>query len=185
MEKIFTKQVLQDNERNTGGPCTRTQCSVSTGVVTMLSQPTLSDLCQLDLSKLYRESNCNLRNGFDACKTSIFRDFSSQLLQPSANLIEERSERLRRGAQTRLPKISEKFLGLVWFCTPSVVLTVLGGLSSVNHFSMLLALLPIQDLECIRCILDSTLQKSSVEVEAEADDTVRASISDLKLLYKM
>ena len=37
MEKIFTKQELQDNERNTGGPCTRKQCSVSTGVVTMLS----------------------------------------------------------------------------------------------------------------------------------------------------
>jgi hypothetical protein len=37
MEKSFTKQVLQDNKRNTGGPCTRTQCSVSRGVVTMIS----------------------------------------------------------------------------------------------------------------------------------------------------
>jgi Potential Monad-binding region of RPAP3 len=77
--------------------------------------------------------------------------------------------------------LSSVFISLRDFCTPSVVLTVLGGLSSVNHFSMLLALLPIQDLDCIKCILDSALKKSS----EEADGTVRTAISELKILYKL
>jgi Potential Monad-binding region of RPAP3 len=77
--------------------------------------------------------------------------------------------------------LSSVFISLRDFCTSSVVLTVLGGLSSVNHFSMLLALLPVQDLDCIKCILERALEESS----EEADSPVRTAISELKLLYKM
>ena len=76
--------------------------------------------------------------------------------------------------------LSSVFISLRDFCAVPVVLTILGGLSTVNHFSMTLALLAEDDLTCINKIFHNVL-----DLGIELDESARTSIMQLKLLYKM
>lgn len=76
--------------------------------------------------------------------------------------------------------LSSVFISLRDYCAVPVILTILGGLSTVNHFSMTLALLAEDDLTCIHTIFQNVLDLGS-----KLDEPTRTTIMQLKLLYKM
>jgi Potential Monad-binding region of RPAP3 len=77
--------------------------------------------------------------------------------------------------------LSAVFLSLRDHCTAVFSYSFLLSLSTVRHFSMTLALLQEEDLQCVRAIL-SKERVTDASIEGEA---VRESIAQLKLLYKI
>jgi hypothetical protein len=77
--------------------------------------------------------------------------------------------------------LSAVFISLRDHCTAVFSYSFLLSLSTVRHFSMTLALLQEDDLQCVRAILSKEcVIDASIEGEA-----VRESIAQLKLLYKI
>lgn len=77
--------------------------------------------------------------------------------------------------------LSAVFISLRDHCTAVFSYSFLLSLSTVRHFSMTLALLQEEDLQCVRAILSKEcVTDASIEGEA-----VKESISQLKLLYKI
>ena len=75
--------------------------------------------------------------------------------------------------------LSSVFISLRDYCSVDVILTVLGGLTLLTHFSMTLALFPEEDLICLKSIFTRIL-----EVE-EIGANKRNSALILKETYKM
>ena len=75
--------------------------------------------------------------------------------------------------------LNSVFISLRDFCSVDVILTVLGGLSLLSHFSMTLALFPEEDLTCIKSIFTKFLDIDVIE------ENKRNSVVQLKELYKM
>ena len=75
--------------------------------------------------------------------------------------------------------LNSVFISLRDFCSVDVILTVLGGLSLLSHFSMTLALFPEEDLMCIKSIFTKFLDIDVIE------ENKRNSVVQLKELYKM
>ena len=77
--------------------------------------------------------------------------------------------------------LSAVFISLSDHCTAVFSYSFLLSLSTVRHFSMTLALLQEDDLQCVRAILS----KECVTDASIDGEEVRESIAQLKLLYKI
>ena len=77
--------------------------------------------------------------------------------------------------------LSAVFISLRDHCTAVFSYSFLLSLSTVRHFSMTLALLQEEDLQCVRAILS----KECVTDASIEGEKVRESVTQLKLLYKI
>ena len=75
--------------------------------------------------------------------------------------------------------LSSVFVSLRDYCEVDVILTVLGGLSVVNHFNMTLALFPEEDIKCLKLIFIKCMDN------IEISESRKESLQQLREAYKM
>ena len=75
--------------------------------------------------------------------------------------------------------LSSVFISLRDYCSADVILTVLGGMTLLSHFSMTLALFPEEDLNCLKSIFTKILDVEDI------GESKRNSALTLKEMFKM